>query len=115
MSVAVTKVVSLVRGMKVLSEIPGLTAGLNPASSDYETQLCDRIGVFKTSPAERRAFINLINAWYLGLGVNRSASNVEFQKLRQRFPTYFDNLQRIQRRPDTTSRFLQVRPTWHIF
>lgn len=116
MSTAVTKVVSLVRGIKTLQSLsPGLLAPGNLTRGDLEVVLLDAIGVFKTAPAERRTFINLINAWYLGLGVNRSGSSVYFEDLRTRYPTYFDNLRRIQRRPDTTSRFLQVRPDLTIF
>ena len=116
MSTGVTKVVSLVRGIKTLQSLnPGLLTPGNLARGDLEVVLLDAIGVFKTSPAERRTFINLVNAWYLGLGVNRSGSSVYFEDLRTRYPTYFDNLRRIQRRPDTTSRFLQVATNLHTY
>jgi hypothetical protein len=107
MSLAATQVVSLVRGIRILRE-RGVDLNASANSPTCETDLCDRIGVFKTNANERELFRDLINGWYLGLGVNRSGSARFSDTLRSRYADYFDSSRRIRRRPDTTSRMLQV-------
>jgi hypothetical protein len=91
--------VAMVRGIKMLQ---GRGFDLNTVT---EVELCDRIGLFNARDHQIRD--DLVNGWFLDIGVNRAQSRANLDRLRRDLPGAFSN-GRLVKKSTTDARYAQL-------